>query len=169
MIRLRRFDRHDPNRNWHRDLDELYQLDQLCFPAEIAYSKAELQHFLLHPRCICWIAEQAGEPLAGFMIVERSTRRGRSTGHVVTLDVEPHKRRSGIGTLLMRTAEQQMLQEGFSVMSLEVAVNNAAARHFYSHLGFVTIGRIAKYYGGRGDAEVMEKLIQSATREVSDL
>ena len=61
----------------------------------------------------------------------------------------------------MQTAEEQMKQEGAAVMSLEVAENNAAARHFYRSLGFVTRGRIAKYYGGRVDAEVMEKVISS--------
>lgn len=163
MIRVRSFDRKETDHDWHQHLDELYCLDQICFPPEIAYSRAELQHFLLHPRCSCWIAEQAGEVLAGFIIVERSTRRGRSTGHVVTLDVEPDHRRGGVGTELMRIAEEQMRQKGIAVMSLEVAENNAAARHFYNNLGFVTMGRIANYYGGRVNAEVMEKLIRPAS------
>jgi ribosomal protein S18 acetylase RimI-like enzyme len=52
-----------------------------------------------------------------------------------------------------------MKQEGAALMSLEVAENNVAARHFYRNLGFVTRGKIAKYYGGTIDAEVMEKAI----------
>ena len=59
----------------------------------------------------------------------------------------------------MQTAEEQMKQEGAAAMSLEVAENNAAARQFYRNLGFVTTGKIAKYYGGKVDAEVMEKAI----------
>jgi ribosomal protein S18 acetylase RimI-like enzyme len=58
---------------------------------------------------------------------------------------------------LIETAEEQMKQEGASLMSLEVAENNAAAQQFYRSLGFVARGRIEKYYGGRIDAEVMEK------------
>jgi ribosomal protein S18 acetylase RimI-like enzyme len=161
MMQLRSFDRHDPDRNSHRDLDALYLLDQVCFPPEIAYSRAELHHFLMHPKCSCWIAEQAGDSVAGFVILERSTRRGRSTGHIVTLDVAPGNRRTGVGTLLMQTVEREMRGEGFAVISLEVAANNAAARHFYDNLGFVAIGRIANYYGGRVDAEVMEKPLLS--------
>ena len=41
-------------------------------------------------------------------------------------------------------------------MSLEVAENNAAALQFYRSLGFVTTGKIAKYYvesGRRSDGE----------------
>jgi ribosomal protein S18 acetylase RimI-like enzyme len=54
-----------------------------------------------------------------------------------------------------------MKQEGVALMSLEVAENNEPARHFYRSLGFVASGRIAKYYGGRIDAEVMEKVISA--------
>jgi [ribosomal protein S18]-alanine N-acetyltransferase len=154
MIRLRSFQM--------RDLAGLHQLDQVCFPQEIAYSRDELQYFLTHPRCSCWIAEQPEDKLAGFVIFERASRHGRAAGHIVTLDVDPDERRRGLGTLLMQTAEEQMKQEGAGLMSLEVAENNAAARQFYRSLGFVTRGRIAKYYGGRVDAEVMEKVIDPA-------
>ncbi len=104
MIRLRGFQR--------RDLAALHQLDGVCFPPEIAYSRAELMHFLTHPSCSCWIAEQPENKLAGFVIVERASRNGRSYGHIVTLDVDPGERRRGLGTLLMQTAEEQMKQEG---------------------------------------------------------
>jgi [ribosomal protein S18]-alanine N-acetyltransferase len=142
-----------------RDLVRLYQLDQVCFPQGVAYSRAELQYFLTHPKCSCWIAEQPGSKLAGFVILERANRDGHPAGHIITLDVDPDDRRHGLGTLLMQTAEAQMKMEGAAVISLEVAVNNAAARQFYRGLGFVSRGKIAKYYGGSVDAEVMEKPI----------
>ena len=154
MIRLRSFQT--------RDLAGLHRLDQVCFPREIAYSRAELQYFLTHPKCSCWIAEQPEDKLAGFVIFERANRHGRTAGHIVTLDIDPVERRRGLGTLLMQTAEEQMRQEGAGVLSLEVAENNPAARQFYRSLGFVTRGRIAKYYGGMVDAEVMEKVLEPA-------
>ncbi len=154
MIRLRHFQM--------RDLAGLHRLDQVCFAQEIAYSRAELQYFLTHPKCSCWIAEQPGDKLAGFVIFERASRHGRPAGHIVTLDIDPFERRRGLGTLLMQTAEEQMKQEGAGVLSLEVAENNPAAQQFYRSLGFVTRGRIAKYYGGKVDADVMEKVIEPA-------
>jgi ribosomal protein S18 acetylase RimI-like enzyme len=93
------------------------------------------------------------------VIVERASRNGRLTGHIVTLDVNPAERRRGLGTLLMQTAEEQMKEEGAGAMSLEVAESNSVAREFYRRLGFATVGRISKYYAGRVDAEVMEKVI----------
>jgi [ribosomal protein S18]-alanine N-acetyltransferase len=153
MIRLRGFRK--------ADLAELHKLDQVCFPREIAYSRAELLYFLAHPKCSCWIAEseELETRLSGFVIIERVSRKKGLTGHIITLDVDPRDRRRGLGTLLMHTAEEQMKHEGVEVMSLEVAENNAAAQQFYRSLGFVTSGRIPKYYGGRVDAEVMEKAI----------
>jgi [ribosomal protein S18]-alanine N-acetyltransferase len=158
MIRLRSFQK--------RDLAELYQLDQVCFPSAIAYSRAELQYFLTNPRCSCWIAQQPENNLAGFVIVERVTRNQLLAGHIITLDVTPDERRRGLGRLLMQTAEEQMKQEGAGSMSLEVAENNPIAQRFYRSLGFVTRGRIANYYGGRIDAEVMEKSIGSVQEEL---
>jgi ribosomal-protein-alanine N-acetyltransferase len=151
MTRLRSFQ--------PRDLAALYRLDHVCFPKEIAYSKAELQYFLTHPSCSCWIAEQLESKLAGFVLVERSNRNALPTGHIVTLDVDPAQRRRGVGKLLMQTVEEQMKQEGAGAISLEVAQNNAAALQFYRNLGFVTTGKIARYYAGKVDAEVMEKAI----------
>ena len=142
-----------------QDLAGLHQLDRVCFPQDIAYSKAELQHFLNHPRCFCWIADHPDFSLAGFVITERVRRNGLPAGHIVTLDVDPSARQRGLGTLLMQTAENQMKQEGASLMSLEVAENNAIALRFYRGLGFVSRGRITKYYGGRVDAEIMEKTL----------
>jgi [ribosomal protein S18]-alanine N-acetyltransferase len=151
MVQLRSFQVHD--------LSGLHQLDQVCFTRDIAYSRAELRHFLTHPHCSCWVAELPGHILAGFVIVERQKRQGRSAGHIVTLDVDPSQRRRGLGTLLMLAAEDRLKLEGAVVLSLEVAENNIGARQFYRGLGFVSKGRIAKYYGGKIDAEVMEKLL----------
>ena len=151
MIQLRSFEA--------RDLPALHQLDQACFARGIAYSKAELEYFLTHPGSSCWVAEELNNKLVGFVIIERASLRGRAAGHIVTLDVDPLARRHGLGTLLMQTAEEQMKQEGAAWMTLEVAENNTAARQFYRILGFVARGRIAKYYGGTIDAEVMEKAI----------
>ena len=158
MIRLHVFERPQLQGELEQELERLFQLDQICFPAEIAYSRKELKQFLLHPRCTCWIAQE-GDALAGFLILERSHRRGQSAGHIVTLDVDPAQRRRRVGTLLMHAAEQQMQQETIGVVRLEVAENNPEARHFYNSLGFSLVGHIAKYYGGRVNAEVMEKSV----------
>jgi ribosomal-protein-alanine N-acetyltransferase len=146
------------------DLAQLHALDQACFPQGISYSMAELNYFLVNPRCLCWIAEDremklAGFLIAGFLIVERLRRNGAMRGHIITIDVSPEVRQQGVGTLLMRTAEEQMKREGAYLLTLEVAVDNPAAVAFYDRMGFSPTGRIAGYYPGGLDANVMEKVI----------
>lgn len=141
------------------DLAQLYALDQACFPSGISYSMAELNYFLVNPRCLCWIAEDREMKLAGFLIVERLRRAGTMRGHIVTIDVCPESRQQGVGTLLMQTAEEQMKREGALLLTLEVAVDNPAALAFYARMGFSPTGRIAGYYPGGLDANVMEKVI----------
>ena len=151
MIQLRGFQR--------RDLAGLHQLDGVCFSPEIAYSKAELRYFLTHPSCSCWIAERPENKLAGFVIIERASATGAWPATSLPWMSTRASAAADLGTLLMQTAEEQMKHEGVAVMSLEVAENNAVARRFYRGLGYTISGRIAKYYGGRVDAEVMEKMI----------
>lgn len=138
------------------DLSRLHEIDQMCFPRGISYSIDELKYFLVNPRCRCWIAEDSGQVM-GFVVVELVRRRGRATGHIITIDVDPQARRKGVGMILMKAAEEQMKQDGAILLSLEMAVDNEAARAFYFRLGFSKIGRIPHYYPGNLDAEVLEK------------
>jgi [ribosomal protein S18]-alanine N-acetyltransferase len=154
MIRLRSFQK--------GDLPQLHELDQICFPRGISYSIAELKYFLVNPRCLCWIAEDAEDielKLAGFIIVERLRRASEMSGHIITIDVRPEARRHGVGKLLMQAAEERLKSEGANWLTLEVAVDNGAARAFYGCMGFYRTGRIPGYYPGKLDAEVMEKAI----------
>jgi ribosomal protein S18 acetylase RimI-like enzyme len=155
MIRLRGFQK--------GDLAQIHELDRICFPPGISYSIAELKYFLVSPRCSCWIAEDIREEpdpkLAGFIIVERLRRAIEMRGHIVTIDVCPRTRRHGVGKLLIEAAEEQMKREGANLLTLEVAVDNGAARAFYGRMGFSRVGRIPEYYPGKLDADVMEKAI----------
>ena len=137
----------------------LYELDQCCFAQDIAYSMADLKYFLTSARSLCWVAEAAGERLAGFTIVERVRRRGSMTGHIVTIDVDREMRRQGVGRILLEAVEKRLKKEGAALLTLEVAEDNTAAQSFYHRLGFADTGRIPDYYAGRLDAQVMEKSI----------
>jgi [ribosomal protein S18]-alanine N-acetyltransferase len=141
------------------DLHDLHKLDQVCFAPDIAYSKAELEYFLANPRSTCWVAEAEDFGLAGFLILERMRRRGIAAGHIVTIDVAEATRRQGVGRLLMETAEAEAKRHGARLLMLEVAEDNTAARAFYRKMGFADVGRIARYYAGRLDARVMEKIL----------
>lgn len=139
------------------DLDEAFALDQVCFPPGIAYSKAELKYFVARPSGFAIVAERAGH-MAGFLIAE-GNGRGKKPAHVITIDVDPAERRSGVATRLMAAAEDRYREAGCAALSLEVAVDNLGAQAFYTRRGFNVIGRRAGYYNGVLDAFTMSKLL----------
>jgi ribosomal-protein-alanine N-acetyltransferase len=138
------------------DISGLYRLDQICFPAGIAYSLREFRALLHSPRTIAILAEEDSR-LCAFVIALSVRSRDNTGGHIITIDVDPDFRRRGIGRLLMEHIESELRAAGAERLCLEVATNNPEAQNFYSHLGFVPIGRIEGYYDAGLDAIVMEK------------
>lgn len=144
------------------DLDTLFAIDQACFAAGIAYSKAELRYFLQRANSCSLVAENEPEGIAGFLVAQRYMQQGRRLGHIITIDVLPAARRQGIGRALMEAVESRFREESVECMRLEVAVDNEPAQEFYRSLGFKTFGRIPDYYLGRLDALVMQKQLRDA-------
>jgi len=133
-------------------------LDQICFPAGIAYSLGEFRSLLRSSRTISVVAEDDAA-LAGFAMVQSGWFRRAEGAHMVTIDVAPAFRRGGVGRLLIDQIEAHMRHAGASWLRLEVAVDNSGALSFYAGLGFEPIGRIQGYYHGNLDAIVMEKTL----------
>lgn len=98
--------------------------------------------------------------MAGFLIAEWN-QRPKKAAHVVTIDVAPAARRSGVANRLMDAAEDHYLDAKCAMISLEVAVDNLGAQAFYSRRGFSLTGRIERYYNGVLDAFTMSKLLQA--------
>jgi ribosomal-protein-alanine N-acetyltransferase len=147
------------------DLDALYQIDQVCFSAGIAYSKAELRYFLQHPKSFSIVAENAPGSIAGFCVAQEYTQEGKRLGHIITIDILPEARQQGTGRALMEAVEAHFRENAIGHMRLEVAVDNLTAQAFYRSLGFEAVGRIRGYYLGRLDAFVMEKTLVTGTPE----
>lgn len=142
------------------DLPALLLLDELCFPPQIAYSGAELQYFVRHPRSTTIVAER-DQHVAGFCVVDWKQEAGRKLGHFITIDVAPELRRIGLGGLLMEAGEGELVSMGCFAVSLEVATNNAGALAFYQRLGYRQVGQIPGYYADGTDALVLRKTLDS--------
>ena len=135
------------------DFEQLWALDQRCFPSDIAYSRRELAHYLKDSSAICLVARDQ-ERLAGFT-VGHADRRG--FGHVITLDVDSSIRRSGLGSTLMQALEVRFKAAQCKSILLEVAVNNQNALSFYKKHGYSVLKTLRGYYGGELDALLMGK------------
>ena len=137
------------------NFEQLWALDQKCFPPGIAYSREELAFYLESPAAICLIAWSKGKIL-GFALGNRD-RRG--FGHIITLDVDPVRQRSGCGSTLIEALETRFANTGCDSILLEVAVNNRAALGFYKKHGYAVVKTLRRYYPGGLDGLLMGKRI----------
>ncbi len=141
-------------RNYERkDFQVLHDIDTTCFPAHMAYSRAELLFFLRHSSSIARVAEIAGK-IVGFAVGQNGPG---AAAHIVTLDVLPEARRRGVGTGLMNVLHEEFRKRHASQVMLEVDAGNQAAQRFYQDLGYERMGLLPGYYKGRGDALVMAR------------
>jgi ribosomal protein S18 acetylase RimI-like enzyme len=143
------------------DFETLYRIDHACFPRGIAYGRGELKSYLFRDGSFCRLAEFANE-VAGFILTERSGTQG----HIITLDVLENNRRQGIGSLLLRTAEQEAASHGVDLMYLETATENKPAIALWARHGYRKSRTVKNYYGRGVDAFEMYKYLGSTPTDV---
>jgi ribosomal-protein-alanine N-acetyltransferase len=140
------------------DFNRLLEIDRVCFVEGIAYSEEEMRHFLGRPSAVRIVGEEAGK-IQGFIIADRfrPRRSQQCMGQIITIDVLPEARRSGLGSLLMNAAEEKIKEAGCTYVSLETAVDNLAAMRFYKKHGYVGLKILPNYYLESIDALLMGK------------
>ena len=150
------------------DFDILWQMDQICFDPQLAYSRPELAIYMRRPGAFTLVAESVDtEPsqngreqskIMGFIVAEAR----RQTGHIITIDVLPEARRAGIGSSLLQAAEDRLRQAGAAIVELETAVDNAAAIQFYKRKEYFVEKTVPGYYSNHLDALMMRKDLAAA-------
>ncbi|HTZ48358.1 MAG TPA: N-acetyltransferase [Verrucomicrobiae bacterium] len=142
-----------------RDFAALYKLDQACFPPGISYSKWSLQYFLNLATADCLVAEEdkpfatQGKRITGFILAEKNP----PLAHIITLDVAPEKRRTGLGSALIDEIEKHFRFHEVKSVLLETAVDNETGIAFWQHHGYRTEAVLKRYYLGKVDAYEMRK------------
>lgn len=135
------------------DFETLWRIDQECFAQGIAYSRAELGHYIRRRSAFTLVAEREAA-VAGFVVADCGRSRA---GHIITIDLLPGHRRAGLGSALMVAAEERLRAAGARFVYLETAVDNAPAIAFYKRLGYSVVRTVPRYYHGEIDALVMAK------------
>lgn len=162
------------------DFETLWRLDRECFPPGISYSRAELKAYMRRNRSFtlvavadapsCAIVSDSGRStkhspatgtadIAGFIVAEAD---GRAHGHIITIDVIASARRSGAGSLLLRSAEDRLRAVHCSSIVLETAVDNVSALSFYKRHAYSVIRTFPRYYSNGVDALVLQKNLAAA-------
>jgi [ribosomal protein S18]-alanine N-acetyltransferase len=136
------------------DFEALYEIDQACYAADVAYSRAELRAYLHFPNADCLLAVMRGKP-AGFCLTAHRENRG----HIITIDVLKVYRRHKIGSRLLEAVESRLAKAGVNEVILETATENHSAIAFWEKHGYRTRGIWKGYYPGGRDAYAMIKSI----------
>ena len=138
------------------DFEALWRIDQDCFPAGISYSRRELKAYMRLRGSLTLVATDKKGAIAGFIIAHSG-----ATGHIVTIDVIASARRSGVGSLLLRAAEDRLRAAGAKEVGLETAVDNLSALAFYKRHGYAVVKTWPRYYSNGVDALVLKKALES--------
>ena len=135
------------------DFEKLWRIDQECFPPGISYSPTELKAYMRHRGAFTLVADGGGPEIGGFIVAHT----GPTSGHIVTIDVIPTARRSGVGSLLLQAAEDRLRDSGARAVELETAVDNVSALGFYKRHGYSVVRTWPRYYSNGVDALVLRK------------
>jgi [ribosomal protein S18]-alanine N-acetyltransferase len=140
------------------DFTTLWEIDQRCFAPGIAYSQRELSSYIRRRGSFTIVAEEAENSdrknmIAGFIVAEGNGK----VGHIISIDVLPASRRSGLGSKLLLTAEERLRSFQCRTIVLETAVDNAIALAFYKRQGYSVLKVYPRYYSNGVDAFVLGK------------
>ena len=136
----------------------MVEIDQACFAEGIAYDEEQMRYFLELPSAVTLVAEERGT-IRGFIIADRfrPRRAMHYMGRIITIDVVKESQGSGVGTLLLNSAEAELKEAGCDYISLEVAVDNERALRFYKAHGYSVLKTLPRYYQGSMDGLLMGK------------
>lgn len=104
----------------------------------------------------CVLVADVKQHLVGFAIMEFAD----TSAHLSLFAVKPSHQRCGIGRHMIAWLEDSALVAGITTISLELRVNNFAARTFYRVLGYKEGSYIPGYYRGIETAVKMTRDIR---------
>ena len=126
------------------DFDELLQIEAQAFPKS-QYDREEL--WILHLKYPHTFLVALSDQIDGYIVF-------RPDGHIISMAVTPERRRTGVGTCLVKEAIDHCRRKS---LRLEVRVSNVGAHKFYQSLGFIIKAKIGRYYQDGEDALIMER------------
>ena len=131
-------------------------LHSACFPDD-PWEAGAMARLIALTGSFGWLAWEGRSP-AGFILV-------RDLGNeceILSLGVAPRWRRQGVAHSCCARRSREARRRQIPSLVLEVATDNDAASALYAMLGFVPVGRRARYYrrpDGRADALILRLML----------
>lgn len=133
------------------DLDSILQIESQSFPKSPYDWSTFLNLHFLYPETF-WVCvntdQNLKEEILGYIIFSPD-------GHIISIAVNLHYRRKGIGTHLIQKATKT---PHLKKLWAEVRRSNHGALAFYSKLGFQITGVVPDYYGNE-DAWIIQRVL----------
>jgi ribosomal protein S18 acetylase RimI-like enzyme len=122
------------------DCAEVVELWDAVFPNSTGHNdpKASIGRKVAADDGLFFVAVD-GDSIVGTVLAGYDGHRG----WLYSVAVAPNRRRDGIGSQLIRHAEQALAQRGCPKLNIQVRADNAAVVAFYESLGFQTEERIS--------------------------
>ena len=123
---------------------------------------------------LMWVIEDGQQAIIGQAFVmltssERDAADGRQHAYLFAFRVRPEWRNRGVGTRLMAFIETDLLQRGFSYLTLNVAKDNPGARRLYERLGYKVIASKPGIWSYRDDQGKVRQVVEPAWRMMKRL
>lgn len=99
------------------------------------------------------IVVRSSDGLDGFALMQYLDTHA----HLMLLAVQPHARRQGIASHLLRWLERTAIVAELDEVRLEVRARNRGALNFYQRMGYLRTGIVSGYYRGVEDAVSMSR------------
>jgi ribosomal-protein-alanine N-acetyltransferase len=137
-------------------VNRIHELENACFSRAYRWNKHDLIAALEDTASNVWVGVYDNQ-IVGYVLVELED--SGTTGHVVSLCVDPAYRQQGFGKLLMDEVETFLQKEGVKKVRLEVQVDNPA-QVLYFKLGYRVTGIKHRYYSNGTSAISMVKVFK---------
>lgn len=140
------------------DVEAMHRLDLICFEVPFQFDHATMREAAETTNAIVIVVTDRSSGMLGFLIVHPEGPAHDASGYIVTIDVAPSARGTGVGAAMLIEAEAQARVAGVKRMGLHVSVSNKVAIEFYERQHY---GRVSKeknfYRQARQDAFVYSK------------
>ena len=148
------------------ELGEAASLHLRCFPAQWdrPWDRQSFAEVMAMPGTFGLMAREPaaqpaiGQPAIGLIVC----RVVADEAEILTVGVDPERRRRGLGAALIGAARAEAASRGAARLHLEVAEDNFAARRLYAELGFEPVGRRPGYYARGALGSVAALLLAAA-------
>ena len=140
------------------DIEKVLEIEKESFVEP--WSKSAFLYELILPSDIAlfYVAE-VNEDIKGYLLLHLF----EEGVHIINIAVKKSERGKGIGTMMLKKAEEVAREKNIPLLVLEVRENNIPAINLYKKFGFYTLRVLKNYYNNGENALLMVKEIKKET------